>query len=397
MSKDKSPWIIKYRPKTVRDVVGQTKATEDLLNYIKSFDRQKKKAIMLYGPPGCGKTSMVYAIAEELGHELIEVNASDRRNKNEVLETLGPASMQMSLFGGSKLILVDEIDGLSGSQDRGGTTALIDVIKKTKFPIILTTNDPWSQKLKTLRNYCVMVQLRKLNVLSVAKYLKQILSQEGVVYEESAIKKLAGYVDGDLRAAVNDLQMLSSSGKIVEKELTLWKREQEESLFSALKLIFKSYNSEATSHVVDNLSEDLKMLSYWLEENIPIEYFNPAERRNAYRALGDYDIFMSRIMRWQHWRFMYYARLLLVMGVQQAKNDVNPRYVMHKRPEILKKIFIRAAKRAKIQGIARQIGAKLHCSAGMLAKDFLPYYNFIQENNPEMGREINEFLELDIR
>ena len=108
------PWIKKYEPKSSDDIVGQEDAVKYLKEFITNPKKRKKKAIILYGPSGNGKTSSVYAISNELDLELIEVNASDFRNKDKIESTIGQSSKQMSLFGKSKIILVDEIDGLSG-------------------------------------------------------------------------------------------------------------------------------------------------------------------------------------------------------------------------------------------------------------------------------------------
>jgi hypothetical protein len=99
-------------------------------------------------------------------------------------------------------------------------------------------------------------------------------------------------------------------------------------------------------------------------------------------------------MRWQHWRFLVYVRALLVAGVQQAKDSTNPRFVKHQRPGVLLKLFMRAAKRKKMQGITKQIGPILHASARNLGKSFYPYYKIIQENNPEYAKELDEWLGL---
>ena len=78
-----------------------------------------KKGVILHGAPGTGKTSLAYAIAFELDAEILELNASDLRNKQKVAEIIGPASRQKSLFKKNKILLIDEVDGIS-ARDRGG-------------------------------------------------------------------------------------------------------------------------------------------------------------------------------------------------------------------------------------------------------------------------------------
>jgi replication factor C large subunit len=97
--------------------------------------------LVLHGPPGTGKTASVHALARELDLELIEVNASDVRNKASINELLGAALGQQSLFFKGNVILVDEADGLSGTKDRGGLQAVLALVKEARYPVIITANE----------------------------------------------------------------------------------------------------------------------------------------------------------------------------------------------------------------------------------------------------------------
>jgi len=389
------PWVKTYKPKKISDIVGQKTALQEALSFIQSFPVTKKKALLLHGPAGIGKTAIPHAISEEFDLELVELNASDFRNADSITTVLGAASRQASLFGGKKLILVDEIDGISGQQDRGGVAAVIDVIKETKFPIILTANDVYLDKLKTLRTYCQLVELKTISSAEILKKLKFICQENAIECEESALQKLAANADGDLRAAINDLQMISGGRKqIFEADVVLWGREKEESIFNLLKLVFKSYDASAMLQTAEYVDEDLDRLILWLDQNIPAEYTKASELAFAYNNLAEADRFLARIRRWQHWRFLIYARLLSLVGVQQAKSEVNRRFVLHQRPELLLKLFIRAAKRKKAQSLAEFAGPKLHASAAELQKNFWPYYQYILEKNPEYAEGMLEYLGL---
>ncbi|RLJ01257.1 MAG: replication factor C large subunit, partial [Candidatus Aenigmatarchaeota archaeon] len=145
-------WVEKYAPKKLNEIIGQSKAISQFLEWYEKW-KPGDKAAMFYGQTGRGKTALVYAFANEKGLDVVEVNASDWRNKDVIEEVLGRASKQMSLFRRGKIILVDEVDGIAGREDRGGVGALIKVIKESKFPIVLTANDPYDKKLAQLRQY----------------------------------------------------------------------------------------------------------------------------------------------------------------------------------------------------------------------------------------------------
>ena len=136
------PFTIKYQPKKIGEIIGQDTAIKNLKNFVVNFKRQKKNAALLYVPSGVGKTISVHALANELNLEILEVNASDVRNAEQINSLVGSAVGQMSLFSKGKIILVDEIDGLSGMKDRGGLLAITKLIEKSSFPMILTMTNP---------------------------------------------------------------------------------------------------------------------------------------------------------------------------------------------------------------------------------------------------------------
>src|SRR3989338_4072096 len=232
----------KYKPKKPSDVIGQDERIAEIKKKIEGYARQKtKKALLVYGPTGTGKTSSIHAIAEELDLEIIEVNASDSRNASSLEENVMPAIKQSSLFGKSKLILIDEIDGLSGQQDRGGVPSIIKIIEESRFPIILTANDPFEQKFNSLRQKCVMIEYKAITVLAMVKHLKDIAKKEGIKAEVDALTALSRKSQGDLRSALNDLENISASGELTKESIELTSdREREESVINALLKVLKT-------------------------------------------------------------------------------------------------------------------------------------------------------------
>src|SRR3989344_5317484 len=170
-------FVEKYMPKILKDIKGQDNAVRSLSNFISS---KPKKSAILYGPTGSGKTSSVYALANELDLELVEVNASDFRNAEGMQNIVGSASKQMSLFSKGKIILVDEIDGLSGTADRGGIPELIRIIDESPFPVICTAVDVFESKFSALRKKSLMIEFSKIDVESIYNLLNDICDKEKI-------------------------------------------------------------------------------------------------------------------------------------------------------------------------------------------------------------------------
>ena len=157
------PLINKNLPKTTKEIVGQDNVVKQLKNFIINFKNEKKNSALIYGPSGTGKTCSVYAIANELGLEVIEVNASDFRNAEQINQKVGNAIKQQSLFAKGKIILVDEIDGLSGHEDRGGIQAITKLIEDSAYAIILTATNPFDNKFSSLRSKSNLIEFKQLD------------------------------------------------------------------------------------------------------------------------------------------------------------------------------------------------------------------------------------------
>src|SRR3989338_2700301 len=104
------PWTLKYQPTSLAAYTLHQEQIKQMQSFVENFKKQKRKAMLLHGPTGNGKTVAVHALAKDSNLELIEINASDFRNKEAVLSIIGTASKQRSLFSTGKIILVDEVD-----------------------------------------------------------------------------------------------------------------------------------------------------------------------------------------------------------------------------------------------------------------------------------------------
>jgi len=390
------PFTKKYAPKSLRDIKGQDKAIKELKGIISDFKKQKKKATWIYGPSGTGKTSLAYAMAKEFDYELIEVNASDYRNKDQISEKVGGAAFQQSLFSKGKIILVDEIDGLSGQKDRGGMQALVKIIDKVQFPVILTATSPWDFKFNKLRNRCNLIELEGLSYIDIAEVLRHICVKEKIKYDPGVLKSLARRAGSDCRAAINDLQTLTEmTGELTKESLDeLQQRSQEESMPTALLRVFKTTDPKIAIRAFENVKEDLNQQFLWIDENLPYEYTKPKDLALAYDKLSKADVFNRRIKRWQHWRFLVYINALITAGIAVSKDEKYHEFVKYKPTGRLLKLWWAKQKSMKKKAIAGKIAARTHSSVKEIVKE-IEYYKIIFKKNKEMANSISEYADLD--
>jgi len=148
------PWTVKYRPKRLAEIAGNKTAIQQILDWLDTWANgpPKKRALLLHGPPGTGKTVSVEAIANERRLDLVEINASDKRNRDALERTVGLATRQSDLFGRRRLILIDEVDGINLAEDRGAVDTIVRLVQETQSPVVLTANDPWDPKIGPIRN-----------------------------------------------------------------------------------------------------------------------------------------------------------------------------------------------------------------------------------------------------
>ncbi|MBU2577055.1 MAG: replication factor C large subunit [Nanoarchaeota archaeon] len=386
MNLDNIPWCERYRAKCFADIKGQELAVDKVKLFLKSFP--KKRAVVLHGPSGVGKTSLAYAIAFESDAEILELNASDFRNKAKIAEIVGPASQQRSLFRKNKIILVDEVDGIAAVKDRGGLGELLGLLEKSSFPIIITANDIWDKKFNLLRRKVELVQLKEVDYKVVLDILKEVCEKENCVVSSEVLTSIAIKARGDIRAALNDLQILSNmdSPELLQE---VGERNREQSIFSALQYVFKNAKIDAEMlKVYDEVNMPIDDIFLWIEENIPVAY-KGEELAKAFDALSLADVFRGRIRRQRHWRFMVYEYFLLGAGIASAKKYNRAGWTSYRKPSRILKIWLQNQRAMKKKTICQKYAKHCHISTKTAMKDFMLFKIILQRS------DIRETLRLD--
>lgn len=380
-------WVDKYRPESLSEYRGATKKKKELKKHVEEWE-QGDKHVLLHGQAGTGKTSLVEALANDLGYELVETNASDVRTKKKLKSDLKEATRQASFFGGKKIILIDEVDGMS-STDRGGIKELGRIVDESRFPIVMTANDAYDSKIRPLRQKAKTIELGSVHTNSINAHLKDILENEGIEYEDSAVKRIARQAGGQMRSAVNDLESVAmGKDKLTSKDVrALGYRDSEQEIFDSLKMIFKTDKISTARNATENLEEDPDTFLQWVRENIPREYKKSKDVANAYDWISKADLFNGRIRNTMNWKLLKYVYHFSSSGVALAKEEKYDGWTKYQYPSKIKKMGSSKASRRKLNSIAGKLGEELHLSK----KDSKQTLPFIAKLIEEDDRYIERF------
>lgn len=395
-------WAEKYRPQTLADVIGNKSAVEFLWKWVGEWEHgtPEKKAVILHGPPGVGKTSAALALASQIGWETIEMNASDQRTAAALERVAGSASQMATLTGGyRRLIILDEADNMHGSSDRGGTRAMAAIIKKTDQPIVLIANDLYGMS-SSIRTLCEEVKFNSLQQRSIIVALKKICTEEKIMCGTGVLEQIASIAGGDLRSALRDLQAVATGKtEIHPEDIATAERDTKESIFKVLSKVFQESNPVAAHKATFDLDETPEDLIQWVDENLPVQYLDKGETMNddvanAYRNLSHADRYLGRVRLRQNYGLWRYAGFLLSGGTAASKAHPHSGFRKLQPPSLWRRMGQMRAKRNMRDNIAAKISNHCHEPIRDSRGDSMRLYSHLIEDD-ERAVDVTAILRLD--
>ena len=394
-----TPWTLKHRPKDLSEFVGNEEALTALEKWLTSWKTGKptKRIAFLFGPPGVGKSESVAILAQRLGFDLIEMNASDQRRKDDVQRVAGMASTEASLYGRMKIILLDELEGMSGTEDRGGLSVIASLAGTTRSPLVVIATDRWDRRFTSFRRTSLFIEFKHVPTRSIAPRLREICRREGIDADEDALRVIAERARGDLRSAITDLQALAQGKEKLTYQDVNWldSRDRQERIFEVLKNIFNANTCQQARRAASVSDVDYEMLFEWIYENIPHQIPDSDDMASALDALSRADMFFSRIRREQNWGLLPYAIEDMTAGVAMARTHARSGWVPFKFPQRITVMSRTKASRDLRDGIGRKIGRVAHVSVATAITNYIPYLRIIFRANRKWAEELAESLSLE--
>jgi replication factor C large subunit len=377
-------WVEKYRPKKIEDIIGNEEAKASFVEWLKT-KRKSKKAVLLYGPPGVGKTALVNAAAREFSFTIIEMNASDTRSEKAINAVAKPATSYVALDnfstsqtkGKGNLLFLDEVDGIAGNEDRGGVSAIIKIVEEALTPVIMAANDPDVEKLRPLKKVCLLIRFQQIRIPLVIALLQKICLLEHVKAEFEALERIAQNSRGDVRSAINDLQSLSEENHSLTLQDTamLSSRNKDISIDDTLRGFFSAKSIAEVSSLLSYSSVDYDDFLLSVSDNLPKRYTDPAELAAAYDFVSQADVFRGRIGT-EYWHLLKYFFNDLSQAAAINPQSYKP-FEFISPPIRIITLFWTKGKRTMLDGICGKIGAKCHVSHSKAKHDFVPFVKML--------------------
>jgi DNA polymerase III delta prime subunit len=279
-------WFAKYKPDTIKDIVGNKRQITEILKWIDDFKhrRTNKQVLILNGPSGIGKSLIAQLVLQESNYRINNLNLNNITELNKLYEKLEIIITSKNIFTmlykqDPISIIIDDIENIHINTHKNFIVEFIDILKsfKTHIPIICTSKLYSLKKLNNLESVCHIIQLKYPSVCDLTRYIKKLTTLESLLIDFECIPLIISHCDNDVRKLIIILEDIY---KVYNKETitvailnnlfnSIQKKDLDEPLFDLTDRILNTQLTENEANVCFNL--DRYMLPYMVHENyIPV-------------------------------------------------------------------------------------------------------------------------------
>ena len=203
------PLAYRMRPKTLEEYEGQEHVIGPGKLLYRTIKADRLSSIILFGPPGCGKTSLAKVISETTKYKFYKINAVTA-GVSDIKKIVEETQNFMMNPAGKSILFIDEIHRFNKLQQ----DALLPFVENGTIILIgATTENPYFEVNKALISRSMVIKLEPLteeniyNILKRALTSKEGLGEYSVKIEDSTLRKIADIANGDVRTALNGLEI----------------------------------------------------------------------------------------------------------------------------------------------------------------------------------------------
>jgi replication factor C large subunit len=391
-------WSEIYRPMRVQQMIGNEGARLAVVKWLSGWV-DGSRPLLLIGPPGIGKTTLVHTLSQQFNYDLIELNASNNRNKIGLQNRIMPIFHNAGLFGRKMLLFLDEVDGISGREDTGGIDSLITIMKEPTIPVIMAANTK-NTKIKDLRKICKVIELNSIPPRLLMIFLDHILKQENEKLSPDEKVSIVNNSKGDIRSMLNNAQSKcagynSTHSKIFEIDIAeaingyFSKSEREEA---------KNFLSQADAAYLDprfgmSAEERRKDMINALFSSIVSSPIDLDGLADALDVLSKIDVIVGRIGQNRYWRLMKYLDVMIAYGLFSSTRQKGLKYNQY---SIIWPLMNSISVRAQyMKNVLSALSKQTHVSKSIFGSIYLPYLLQLLVDKKINPREFSNILNLD--
>ena len=391
-------WSEVFRPLRVEQMVGNEGARLNVLKWLLGWVKGSKP-LLLIGPPGVGKTSLVHALAHQFDYDLIEMNASDSRNRDEIDSRITPMMVNKSIFGKRMMLFLDEIDGISSREDTGGMESVIKMMRESTIPVIMAANSH-DTKINQLAKVCKVIEFKPVPPRLLMLFLDHVLNKEKTEVGPGEKIAIINNSHGDIRSLLNIAQSKVHGYNVMREDLF------EIDIANAINGFFSSDKKEDARSFLLNADsiyrdprfgmspeERRKDMLHALFSSVVSSRVDPTSLAAILDVLSKADIIVGRAGKNRQWSLLKYIDNIIAYNLFDKTRNKGIRYNQYSISwPLMGPIFARSR---SIKNILSEMAQKAHTSVSIFGSIYFPYLIQILIDNKVDPKKFAQVLTFD--